>query len=101
MAKYPENVGKVEDVENIEDRTTTSFHISGVPTKVFKRFRKYCEDEAQVNKVIWNNSGERRIKKELCYSIGLDKLLTAVEMDAKIEMIYEKIKIIEERLDGK
>lgn len=84
--------------EDIEDITTTTFSIAGVPIKVFKRFIKYCEDEAQMTKVFFDKRGTKQIKRENCYSIALAKLLDAVEMDARTELLNQKINMLEDRV---
>lgn len=84
--------------DRVEDMTTTTFSIAGVPIKVFKRFIAFCEENAKMTKIFKDKTGQKQIKEELCYSIALAHLLDGWESDAKNQMLFEKIKRVEERL---
>ena len=88
------------DREQIEDITTTTFSIQGVPIKTFKRFLKFCEENAQATKVWKDATGQKQIRKELIYSIGLAKLLDSFEADAKTQMLFDRITKIEDKVYG-
>ena len=84
----------------IEDITTTTFSIQGVPIKTFKRFLRFCEENAQATKVWKDATGQKQIRKELIYSIGLAKLLDVFEADAKTQMLFDRITKIEDKVYG-
>lgn len=84
----------------IEDITTTTFSIQGVPIKTFKRFLHFCEENAQATKVWKDATGQKQIRKELIYSIGLAKLLDAFETDAKAQMLFDRIIKLEDKVYG-
>lgn len=87
--------------ELIEDITTTTFSIQGVPIKLYKKFLKYCEDNAQTTKIYKDSiTGQKRIRKELCYSIALSQLLTIAEVDAKHQLLYDRLTKLEDGLHG-
>jgi len=88
----------VEKEVNVEDISTTTFHIAGVPISVFKRFVKFVEHNSTMTKIFYDKTGLKQIKKELCYSIALAQLLDIAEADAKTAMLYEKINAIDDRL---
>ena len=87
---------KVQD--QIEEITTTTFSIQGVPIKVFKRFLRFCEDNSKITKVWRDRTGQKQIREELCYSIALAQLLDAYEADAKTQMLFERINRLENEL---
>ena len=61
--KLTEEEAKVK--EQVEDITTTTFSIQGVPMKVYSRFIKFCEENAQITKIFKDRTGQKQIKKEL------------------------------------
>ena len=77
--------------EQIEDITTTTFSIQGVPIKTFKRFLRFCEDNSQITKIFKDRTGQKQIRKELCYSIGLAQLLDNYEADAKHQLLFDRM----------
>ena len=84
--------------EQVEEVTTTTFSIQGVPVKVFKRFIEFCKHNAVMTKVYKDRKGQKQIKQELCYSIALAQLLDSNEADAKNQMLYHKVQKIEDAL---
>lgn len=82
----------------VENITTTSFSISGVKITDFKRFIRFCEDNATVTKVYHDKQGNVNTKSELCYSIGLKHLLDIAESDAKNVMLFDRMVKLEEQL---
>ena len=94
---------KIKD--SVEEITTTTFSIQGVPIRVFERFLAFCRDNAQITKVWKDRTGQKQIKKELCYSIALAQLLDAYETDAKHRLLFEKLLKLEQDVsdlkDGK
>lgn len=94
----PEKEESVEDIqERVEDMTTTSFSIAGCPIKVFKRFIAFCEDNAKVTKIFYQQ-GKKEIKEELCYSIGLKTLLDLSDKNAVNQLLYDRITVLEDKL---
>ncbi len=89
---------KEKDI-NVEDITTTTFSIQGVPIKVFRRFLKFCESNALMTKVFIDRKGQKQIRQERCYSIALAQLLDVYEADAKSQMLFDKIQKIEDRMN--
>ncbi len=87
--------------EQVEEISTTTFSIQGVPVKVFERFLNLCKEKAQITKVFNDyKTGKKQIRKELCYSIALTILLDAYEADGKYQVLYEKMVKLEEKVDG-
>ncbi len=82
----------------VEDMSTTTFSIAGVPIKVFKRFIRFCEGNAKMTKIFVDKRGNKQIKKELCYSIGLAQLLDRAESDVKTQMLYDRIVKLEDKV---
>mgnify|MGYP001595901286 CR=1 FL=1 len=89
---------KIQD--QVEEITTTTFSIQGVPIRVFKRFLRFCEDNAKITKVWRDRTGQKQIREELCYSIGLAMLLDAWETDAKHQLLFDRIVKLEDKLNG-
>ena len=90
-----------EDIKSqIEDITTTTFSIQGVPIKVFKRFLRFCEDNAQMTLIFKDKDGQKQIKKKEIYSIGLAILLDAYETDAKHQLLFDRLTKLEEKVYG-
>ena len=86
---------KIQD--RVEEITTTTFSIQGVPIRVFKRFLRFCEDNAK----IWRDrTGQKQIREELCYSIGLAILLDSWDTDAKHQLLFDRIVKLEDKLNG-
>ena len=91
--KLTEEEKKIKD--KVEEVTTTSFNIQGIPIKVFKRFLSFCEDNAKITKIFRDRTGQKQIREELCYSIALAILLDSWEADAKVQMLFERITRLE------
>lgn len=90
-----------EDIKNaIEDITTTTFSIQGVPIKTFKRFLRFCEDNAQATKFFKDKTGQKQIRKELIYSIALAQLLDVYESDAKHQLLFDRVVKLEDKVYG-
>ena len=81
--------------DEIEDITTTTFSILGVPIKTFKRFLRFCEENAQITKIFKDRTGQKQIRKELCYSIGLAILLDSFETDSKHQLLFDRLVKVE------
>tara|TARA_Y100000310_G_scaffold223844_1_gene225714 strand:+ start:297 stop:587 length:291 start_codon:yes stop_codon:yes gene_type:complete len=87
--------------EQVEEITTTTFSIAGVPIKVFKRFLAFCENNAKMTKIFIDKKGNKQIREELCYSIALAQLLDIAEGNATMQMLYEKFERLEKQVkDG-
>ena len=86
--------------EQVEEIMTTSFNIQGVPIKVFKRFLKFCENNAQITKIFRDKTGQKQIRKELCYSIALAQLLDISDTDGKHQLLFERLVKLEEKVYG-
>jgi len=84
----------------VEDITTTTFSIQGVPIKTFKRFLHFCEDNAQTTKIFKDKTGQKQIRKELIYSIALAQLLDVYESDAKHQLLFDRVVKLEDKVYG-
>lgn len=84
--------------KKVEDMTTTTFTIAGCPIRVFKDFIEYCEENAKMTKIYYNE-GKKQIKEELCYSIGLKILLDVAKADAKTQLLFDRMTEIEDRMN--
>ena len=91
--------------ERVDDITTTSFSIAGCPIKTHKAFMEFCEENAKITKIFYDKrSGQKQVKEELCYSIGLQRLLDISDADAKVQMLYDRIVQLEDKfveMEGK
>lgn len=83
--------------EKVDKITTTSFSIAGCPIAVFKRFMEFCENNAKVTKIFYNNN-KKEVKEELCYSIGLSQLLDRNDKNALVAMLYDRMLKLEDQL---
>tara|TARA_Y100000310_G_scaffold330163_1_gene401340 strand:+ start:3084 stop:3464 length:381 start_codon:yes stop_codon:yes gene_type:complete len=76
--------------DKVDEMTTTTFSIAGCPIKVFKEFMHFCEENAKVTKIFYNE-GKKEIKEELCYSIGLKQLLDIANKNAVVQMLFDRV----------
>ena len=87
--------------EKIEEITTTTFTIAGIPIKEFKRFREFCKHNARVTKIFYDSvTDSKNIKEELCYAIGISRLLDIANAGGAVEMIYQRILDLEQKVIG-
>jgi hypothetical protein len=87
--------------ERVEDITTTTFSVAGIPIKEFRRFLEFCEMNAKITKIFYDRvTNKKQIKEDICYAIGLSRLMDMAESDAKTELLYAKILEIQARLDA-
>lgn len=92
-----------EDEESLKDRvdsvTTTTFSIAGIPIKQFRRFMEFCEINAKVTKIFYDKvTKEKQIKEELCYAIGISRLLDIADTNAVVQLLFDRITAIESRM---
>ena len=73
-----------------DSRTTTTFTISGIPTKEFERFLKYCEENSTVTK-IFDEEGRRKIKHQQWYAGAIKMLLDTAQKDAAMVTLYDEL----------
>jgi len=86
-------------IDKVEDITTTTFTIAGIPIKEFKRFRDFCRYNARITKIFYDKvSDEKNIKEELCYAIGISRLLDIAEAGGMITMLYDRIIELESKV---
>lgn len=84
--------------DKIEEITTTTFTVAGIPIKEFKRFRDFCKHNARITKVFYDNvTDKKNIKEELCYAIGISRLLDIADSGGAISLIYDRILDLEDK----
>ena len=82
------------------DRITTTFTVSGIDSKVFERFVKFCELNSTVTKTYPNPAGgPPQIKNQVWYAGGIRILLDIAEADAKTQMLFDKLAGLVERIE--
>lgn len=82
--------------DKVDDITTTTFSIAGIPIREFRRFVDFCERNAKITKVFYDKvSGKKQIKEDLCYAIGISRLVDIADGNAAIQMLYDKITALE------
>lgn len=86
--------------DKVEEMSTRTFTVGGMPERDFQRFIKFCQLNARATKIFYRE-GKREVKKELIYSIAIKQLLDAYEADAKIQMLYDRLIKLEDGMVDK